>query len=89
MAGLGCSGALEKVGQLDDQVRAVARDKAIQACRSAAKDLPKGSEDTICSCVADELLGKLTPKDLADIADNGPDPSKVKSAAKRCVKKSR
>jgi hypothetical protein len=89
MAGLACSGALEKVGQLDDQVRAVARDKAVQACRTAAKDLPKGSEDAICSCVADEVLGKLTPKDLAEMAEKGPDPAKVKSAAKRCAKKAR
>ena len=85
-AGLACTGAVQS---LDEDVRAAARAKAVQACKSAADGLPKNAEGKVCNCVADEVVGKLSAPDLADMVKNGPDPSKIKTAVKRCANKAR
>lgn len=86
LALLACAGSL---GELTGDVKRMARTKAIEACTKAAKELPKGSEDKVCGCVADEVVAKLSLEQLAEMAKNGPDPKKVQSAAKKCLKSMR
>lgn len=83
---LACAGAIDGLQQ---DVRVAARAKAMQACTKLGRDLPAGTEDKVCACVADEIVGKLTPGQLADLVKDGPDPSMVQATAKRCAKKSR
>jgi hypothetical protein len=83
---LACGGMM---GEMQKDAKQAARASVIGACTGVAKDLPKGSEDKVCSCVADEIVNKMSPAKLADLAKNGPDMGMVESSLKRCAKRAR
>src|SRR5687768_10235914 len=80
---LGCSGAAGLRRDVNQKVRAEAREKFVDACSRAG---PEGASREACACVADELLATHTTEELLKLAAD-PTAQEIAPVVKACVRR--